>query len=132
MAKYAVIDIGTNSIKLCLAEKDGAGKWSVMVDCSEISRLGEGMHATGEIAPAAMDRTRRAIAKMMNVIRQQGTEQVVAVGTMCLRMAKNAQDFIARVQQDCGITIEIIPGEEEARLAYLAVKSGSLWKKGEC
>ena len=124
MAKYAVIDIGTNSIKLCLAEKDVNGNWSVVFDGAEISRLGEGLHATGELTPAAMDRTRRALAQMLNVIRQQGAEQVVAVGTMCLRMAKNARDFIARVHQDCGVTIEIISGAEEARLAYLAVKSG--------
>lgn len=131
MAKCAVIDVGTNSIKLFIAEKNVKAKWSAVLDVAEISRLGEGLQATGELNPKAIERSIKTIAEMMNITREQGIEQVVAVGTMCLRTAKNAQDFVRRVKRECGITIEIIPGEEEARFAYLAVQSGLGLKKGK-
>ena len=124
MAKYAAIDVGTNSIKLFIAEKNVRAKWSAVLDVTEISRLGEGLQATGELTPKAIERRIKAIAEMMDITREHGVGQVVAVGTMCLRTAKNAQDFVRRVKQECGIMIEIIPGEEEARLAYLAIQSG--------
>jgi exopolyphosphatase/guanosine-5'-triphosphate,3'-diphosphate pyrophosphatase len=131
MAKYAVIEVGTNSIKFHIAEKDAEGRWSVVLDTSEISRLGSGMQATGDISLAAMARNVNVIAEMIKVTREQGIDQVVAVGTMCLRTAKNAQEFVQRVKQKCSVTIEVISGEEEARLAYLAVKSGIGLKRGK-
>lgn len=124
MAKYAVIDVGTNSIKFHLAEKDAEGKWSVVLDEANISRLGEGLQATGNISPEAMQRNVEAVSEMAQTAREQGVNDIVAVGTMCLRTAQNAQEFVTRVKDACDLTVEIIPGEEEARLAYLAVKSG--------
>ena len=124
MAKYAVIDVGTNSIKFHIAEKSAEGQWSVVHDSVDITRLGEGMQATGKLSDEAIERNVDAISAMKKMGREQGVEKLVAVGTMCLRTATNASEFVRRVQQECGITVEIIPGEEEARLAYIAVKSG--------
>jgi exopolyphosphatase/guanosine-5'-triphosphate,3'-diphosphate pyrophosphatase len=131
MAKYAVIDVGTNSIKFHIAEKDAEGKWSVVLDEDNISRLGEGLQATGNINPEAMERNVKAISEMTEKAREQGVDDLVAVGTMCLRTAKNAQEFVNRVKDACDVMVEIIPGEEEARLAYLAVKSGVGLKEGQ-
>ncbi|OQX89021.1 phosphatase [candidate division KSB1 bacterium 4484_87] len=124
MAKYAVIDIGTNSIKFHVAEKDDQGNWSVVTDRAEIARLGEGLQQTGEISQEAMKRNAQAIKKMVEEAKQMGVETIAAVGTMALRSAKNAAAFVEKVNQECGIAIEILPGEEEARLSYIAVKSG--------
>ncbi len=124
MAKYAVIDVGTNSTKFHVAEKDTEGKWSVVSDEVNISRLGEGLQATGNISPEAMERNVTAVSEMAEKARELGVSDIVAVGTMCLRTAKNAQEFVTRVKDACNVTVEVIPGEEEARLAYLAVKSG--------
>ena len=131
MAKYAVIDIGTNSIKFHIAEKDAKGKWSVVLDESNISRLGEGLQATGRISPEAMERNVNVVTEMAQSAREQEVSDLVAVGTMCLRTAQNAQEFVKRVNDACDATVEIIPGEEEARLAYLAVKSGIGLQKGK-
>ena len=131
MAKYAVIDIGTNSIKFHVAEKDANGQWSVALDEANISRLGEGLQATGKISPEAMDRNVRAVVDMVRRAREHKVSEIAAVGTMCLRTAQNAQEFVARVKDACDVTVEIIPGEEEARLAYLAVKSGIGLEKGK-
>ncbi|PIE35585.1 phosphatase [candidate division KSB3 bacterium] len=130
MAKYAVIDVGTNSIKFHIAEKNAAKAWSVVADSVDITRLGEGMQSTGKISDEAMTRNVKAISDMVHVFWEQDVQDIVAVGTMCLRTATNASEFVQRVQQECGITIEVIPGEEEARLAYIAVKSGIGLERG--
>jgi len=124
MAKYAVIDIGTNSIKFHVAEKNDHGKWSVVVDRAEIVRLGEGLQKTGEISSEAMTRNVQAIEDMVKEAKKMGVESIAAVGTMALRTARNADKFVEKVRQQSGVIIEILPGDEEARLSYQAVKSG--------
>jgi exopolyphosphatase / guanosine-5'-triphosphate,3'-diphosphate pyrophosphatase len=124
MARFAVIDIGTNSIKFHIGEKHPDGSWSVIVDRAELTRLGEGLQNTGEISAEAMERNAIAIADMVAEAARDEVSAVAAVGTMGLRTARNSKQFIERVRERCGLTIEVIPGEEESRLSYLAVKSG--------
>ncbi|MBD3305934.1 Ppx/GppA family phosphatase [candidate division KSB3 bacterium] len=123
MPKYAVLDIGTHSIKLHIAEQQENGDWRVVLDSAEISRLGEGFQATGDLQPEAMARNVQVLQTMLARLRQYDVQQVVAVGTMGLRTANNAQAFVHRVQQECGLAIEILSGDEEARLISLAVAS---------
>jgi len=124
MPRYAVIDVGTNSVKFNISERLDDGTWRTLVDRAEITRLGEGLEQTGEISSQAMGRTVTAIATMAAEAKEKQVTAIAAVGTMGLRTARNSQQFIDAVEQRCGIRIEIIPGEEEGRLAYLAVKSG--------
>src|SRR5262249_26777938 len=77
-----------------------------------------------------MERTTTAIAGMAEEAKQDGVEAIAAVGTAGLRLAKNSADFVAAVQQRCGFEIEVISGEEEARLAYLAATSGLALERG--
>jgi exopolyphosphatase/guanosine-5'-triphosphate,3'-diphosphate pyrophosphatase len=120
--RFAVIDLGTNSVKLHVAERDSTGVWSPVLDRSEVTRLGEGLADTGRIAPEAQVRTLAAVQGMVEEARGLGAERVVAVGTMGMRSAANSDEFVAQVQAQCGVAIEVISGEEEARLAYLAVR----------
>jgi exopolyphosphatase/guanosine-5'-triphosphate,3'-diphosphate pyrophosphatase len=122
--RYAVIDVGTNSIKFHVGERDAGGAWRPVVDRAELTRLGEGLEATGEIAPEALDRTAAAIAGMADEARALGALAIAAVGTAGLRIARNADAVVAAIAARTGITVEVIPGEEESRLAYLAVKAG--------
>jgi exopolyphosphatase/guanosine-5'-triphosphate,3'-diphosphate pyrophosphatase len=124
MPRYAVIDVGTNSVKFNISERRPDGTWQTLVDRAEITRLGENLEKTGEISDDAMARTVSAIAAMVAEAQAAGVAAIAAVGTMGMRMARNSQQFIDSVEQRCGVRIEIIPGEEEGRLAYLAVKSG--------
>ena len=124
MARYAVIDVGTNSVKFNVSERREDGTWRTVVDRAEITRLGEGLQETGEINSDAMERTVSAIGAMAAEAQDNEVTAIVAVGTMGLRTAGNSNQFIDAVQQRCGVRIEVIPGEEEGRLAYLAVKSG--------
>jgi exopolyphosphatase/guanosine-5'-triphosphate,3'-diphosphate pyrophosphatase len=125
MARYAVIDVGTNSVKFHIGEKQADGTWTTVVDRADVTRLGEGLDASGgAFAPDAMERTVAAIAAMAAEAQREGAAAVAAVGTMGVRTARNSGELIASVAQRCGIRIEVIPGAEEARLAYLAVKAG--------
>lgn len=124
MPLYAVIDVGTNSVKFNISERRDDGSWRTVVDRAEITRLGEGLDKTGEISPDAMERTVSAIAAMAAEAKEKNVAALAAVGTMGMRTARNSQQFIDAVEKRCGVKIEVIPGEEEGRLAYIAVKSG--------
>lgn len=124
MPRYAVIDIGTNSVKFNISERADDGTWRTIVDRAEITRLGEGLEKTGEISSDAMERTVAAICAMGEEARKNDVAAMAAVGTMGMRTARNSQQFIDAVVQRCGVKIEVISGDEEGRLAYIAVKSG--------
>ncbi|MGN6430283.1 MAG: Ppx/GppA phosphatase family protein [Gaiellaceae bacterium] len=122
--RYAVIDVGTNSVKFHVGERRADGSWSTVGDRAEVTRLGEGLDESGSLQPESMERTITAIADMAEEAKRDGVEAIAAVGTAGLRIAKNSDEFVAAVQERCGVEIEVISGEEEARLAYLAATSG--------
>jgi exopolyphosphatase/guanosine-5'-triphosphate,3'-diphosphate pyrophosphatase len=123
--RYATIDIGTNSIKFHIGERLNDGTWRKIIDRAEVVRLGEGLRETGVFSDQAMARAATAIATMADEAQRNGVVALAAVATMGMRNARNAGQFIAAVEARCvGVAIEVISGEEEARLAYLAVQAG--------
>jgi exopolyphosphatase/guanosine-5'-triphosphate,3'-diphosphate pyrophosphatase len=122
--RYAVIDVGTNSVKFHIAERDTGGSMRKVVDRAEMTRLGEGLGERGEIGPEAIERTASAIADMLGEAKQKGVRAIAVVGTAGLRMARNSASVIATIRARTGVSIEVISGEEEGRLAYLAAKGG--------
>jgi exopolyphosphatase/guanosine-5'-triphosphate,3'-diphosphate pyrophosphatase len=121
---FAVIDMGTNSVKFHVGERRPDGSWRTVVDRSEMTRLGESLHETGEISDTAIARTADAIAGMADEARRLGVRAIAAVGTAGMRIARNRDDVIRTIHERTGITIEVISGDEEGRLAYLAVQTG--------
>ena len=79
----------------------------------------------------ALERNAQSVAAFAAEAGEQGVEEIVCVGTMALRSASNSGDFAARVRELCGVKVQIIPGEEEARLSYLAILSGMPVPEGE-
>ena len=123
--KKAVIDIGTNSIKFCLAESGkNDGTFSVLKDANDIAKLGEGLRETGLIGAEPLERNAQAVAGFAKEAKEAGADEVAVVGTMALRTAKNTAAFAARVKELCGLDVRVVPGEEEAQLSYIAVMSG--------
>jgi exopolyphosphatase/guanosine-5'-triphosphate,3'-diphosphate pyrophosphatase len=121
--RYAVIDVGTNSVKFHIGERSSDGKWRAVVDRAEVTRLGEGLDQTGELGETPMQRTIDAIADMTEEATQNEVAGIAAVGTAGLRAAHNSAALVAAVLERCGVEIEIISADEEARLAYLAATS---------
>jgi exopolyphosphatase/guanosine-5'-triphosphate,3'-diphosphate pyrophosphatase len=120
--RYAAIDVGTNSVKFHIGERRADGGWRAVVDRADITRLGEGLAETGVLNPGPMERTIDAIAGMVDEAGREGVDEIVAVGTAGLRIARSAE-FVAAVRDRCGRNLEVISGEEEARLSYLAATS---------
>jgi len=122
-ARFAVIDVGTNSVKFHIGERDAGGRWRTVVDRAEMTRLGEDLEVNNAIAAEPLERTVVAIAGMVDEARGCGVRATAAVGTAGLRFAGNRDDVVAAIRARTGVTVEVIPGEEEGRLAYLAVQA---------
>ncbi len=116
--RVAAIDCGTNSIRLLIADVDGAHFREIARDM-EIVRLGQGVDKTGQFDPTAIERTLAATAKFADVIRQKGVEKIRFCATSATRDAKNRALFIDGVRNILGIEPEVIPGTEEAALSFM-------------
>ena len=122
--RYAVVDVGTNSVKFHIAERSADGAWTTVADRAEVTRLGEGLDEAGELQDQPMARTVEAIVGMAGEAKRDGVEAIAAVGTAGLRIAPNSVALVEAVRERTGVEIEVISGEEESRLAYLAVQAG--------
>jgi exopolyphosphatase/guanosine-5'-triphosphate,3'-diphosphate pyrophosphatase len=121
--RFAVIDVGTNSVKFVIGERGKDGDWKTVVDRAEVTRLGEGLDRTGDLNDEPIARTVDAIADMAEEAAREVVVATAAVGTAGLRMAGNSEAFVEAVRERAGIEVKIISGDEEARLAYVAVTS---------
>jgi len=124
MSPKAIIDVGSNSIKFLLCDLAPDGTVKAILEDSDIARLGEGLRETGLINTQAMKRNSEAIARFAQKAKAGRANEILCVGTMALRNAKNAEEFVNLVKETSGVQLSIISGEEEARLSYLAVLSG--------
>ncbi|HEU4356658.1 MAG TPA: Ppx/GppA family phosphatase, partial [Actinomycetota bacterium] len=122
--RYAVIDVGTNSVKFHVGERDAGGAWRALIDRAELTRLGEDLQETGVISHEPLERTVVAIDGMVKEAKRHGVTAIAAVGTAGLRAARNRDEVLEAIRARAGATVDVIPGEEEGRLAYLAVRAG--------
>jgi exopolyphosphatase / guanosine-5'-triphosphate,3'-diphosphate pyrophosphatase len=118
----AVIDIGTNTTRLLVAEVED-GKVVELERRTTITSLGQGVDATGRLAQEAMDRVAEAIAAYREVIDRLGAERVVALATSAMRDSENGPEFRDFLKQRFGIDARTISGDEEARLTFLGATS---------
>ena len=118
----SVIDIGSNSIKLRIA-RCLAGRIEVLLDTTEVVRLGR-RTADGRLREEAIRNGARVVVEMVRRSREMGAEPCL-VGTMALRVAGNAQDFLREILGRTGLEVRILSGEEEARLAWRGALDGS-------
>jgi exopolyphosphatase/guanosine-5'-triphosphate,3'-diphosphate pyrophosphatase len=117
--RVAAIDCGTNSLRLLIADIDPArNELSDIARRMEIVRLGQGVDATGRLAPEALERTFRVLADYAAEIREQGAAAVRMVATSATRDASNADEFARGVRDILGVPAEVISGGEEARLSF--------------
>jgi exopolyphosphatase / guanosine-5'-triphosphate,3'-diphosphate pyrophosphatase len=121
--RFAVLDVGTNSVKFYVADREDDGSWTAVVERSEVTRLGEKLDQTGRLGRAPIERTVDAVAAMVEEAKRLGADDIAAAGTAGLRVAPNRDAFLDAVHERTGLRIEVVPGEEEARLAYVATKA---------
>jgi exopolyphosphatase/guanosine-5'-triphosphate,3'-diphosphate pyrophosphatase len=121
----AVVDIGTNSTRLLIADVDrDSGALRELVRRSEVTRLGEGVDASGSLADAAIDRVRKVLCEYHDEIDAHDCEANLAVLTSAVRDADNGEQFAARLREDYSLDARVLSGEEEAQLTFLGAMSG--------
>ncbi|MBA2339759.1 MAG: Ppx/GppA family phosphatase [Pyrinomonadaceae bacterium] len=122
--KLAAIDIGSNSIKLIVAEKSKDNSFAVLERVKEVVRLGHDTLRDGHLAPAAIERAINTINRMRLAAETHGVEHVFAIATASVREADNAAEFVEAVKAQTGVQLEVLSGIEEARLIGLAAAHG--------
>jgi exopolyphosphatase/guanosine-5'-triphosphate,3'-diphosphate pyrophosphatase len=121
---FAVVDIGTNSVRLGVVQPEPEHAYAILAQHKEVVRLGEGEFASNELTEDAIDRALLVLRKFVEVARGFGAEEITVLGTAALREAENQGDFIERAREEFGVDVHVISGAEEARLIYLGVLSG--------
>ncbi|HVV30994.1 MAG TPA: Ppx/GppA phosphatase family protein [Mycobacteriales bacterium] len=115
----AAVDCGTNSVRLLVTEHGHD-----LVRTMRIVRLGQGVDRTGRLDPAAIERTRVALAEYAGTLRDLGVTAARMVATSATRDAANRDDFVAMVRATLDIEPEVVTGDEEARLSYAGATAG--------
>jgi len=119
MTRVAAIDCGTNSIRLLVADVPAEGAHTDLLRRMEVVRLGQGVDATGRLAPEAIERTRVVLAQYAAQAQELGAERVRMVATSATRDAANRSDFEEMVVATLGRLPDVATGVEEAGLSYL-------------
>ena len=126
LALWAVMDIGTNSSRLLLAEYNRkSGKLQTVRRELRTTRIGFGMkNGNSYLSPEAINRTLQALADFSAVLKNYPVEKVVLLATQAVRGARNQGEFVEKIKVRLGWDLQIISGEEEARLSYLGAMQG--------
>jgi exopolyphosphatase/guanosine-5'-triphosphate,3'-diphosphate pyrophosphatase len=120
--RRAVIDVGTNSVKLLVAEVAGHDVQPVL-EQSRQTRLGKGFYESHRLQPEAVAQTARAVATFAHTARQAGATSVRIIATSAARDAKNPGDLSAEIAEATNLRLEIISGEQEAEWAFRGATS---------
>ncbi|WP_415856024.1 exopolyphosphatase [Sinomonas sp. G460-2] len=127
--RVAGIDCGTNSIRLLVADTQGEAGDGGPVSLADVHRemrivrLGQGVDATGVLAPEALERTFAAVGDYAEIIRSLGAERVRFVATSATRDARNRDEFAEGIRSRLGVDPEVVPGLEEAALSFSGAAS---------
>lgn len=123
MARYAAIDIGSNSVRMLVSEVLPGAAPKTLASEREVTRLGESVFSSGVISREASERVCGVLERMARAWRQFDLAGVRAVATAAVRDASNQAEFVERASAALGVPVEVISGQEEARLVHLGVQS---------
>src|SRR5918992_5384266 len=116
--RLAAIDVGTNTIRLTVAEVQDDDTYRILDEEREMVRLGENLDRTGRLSPAAIERALAAIGKMKAIADGFKISGIRAIATSAVREAANGRSFIREVSRQHKVRIDVISGDEEAQLAF--------------
>jgi len=114
--RVAVIDVGSNSTRLLVADVDGGV--AVVERQSRVTRLGRGVDLSGQLADEAIEAACAAIADYIEICRGTGVERTTAIATSAVRDASNGGAFVAELRERFALSARVLDGEEEARATY--------------
>ncbi len=114
--RVAVIDVGSNSTRLLIADVDG--DVSVIERQSRVTRLGRGVDLSRQLSDEAIEAACEAIADYVEICRESGAERIASIATSAVRDASNGEAFVAELRERFALSARVLDGEEEARLTY--------------
>jgi len=123
MPRYAAIDIGSNSIRMLAAEVEDGRPPRILAEDRQVTRLGEGVFRNGQISGESLDFLSTHLQRMVNAYRSHDVLAARIVATAAVRDAGNRDEFVETATAIAGQPVEIISGQEEARLIHLGVMS---------
>ena len=121
LPRLAAVDIGTNSIRLVVAEVQSDGSYRVLDQDREMTRLGRGLYDRGRIGDEPMEQSLQTLGRMKAIAEGFNARELRAIATSAVREAANGRDFVREAWRRCGVRVEVVPPEEEARLAFRSV-----------
>ena len=122
--RFAFIDIGTNTILCLIAELRDGGRFRVLDDLAEITRLGHGVDRTRLISHEGEQRSSAVLRRYLEACKTLGVGEVIAVGTSALRDARNSFEVRQRWQLELGLHVRVIGSDDEAAYSFLAAQRG--------
>lgn len=122
-SRIGVVDIGSNSIRLVIFDSLSRAP-SVVFNEKILARLGRGLALGGRLDPAGVEKALEALQRFSAIAKVLNVSRLIAVATAAVREAADGQDFVRKVEKLCGMKVDILKGEEEARLSALGVVSG--------
>ncbi|MBW4630935.1 MAG: Ppx/GppA family phosphatase [Iphinoe sp. HA4291-MV1] len=126
----AAIDLGTNSLHMVVVQIDPTlPSFSIIAREKETVRLGDCELDTGNLKPEVMKRAIATLGRFQEIAKTLNVETIIAVATSAVREAPNGKDFLQRVEDELGLSVDLISGQEEARRIYLGVLSGMEFNK---
>ena len=124
MLTLAGIDIGTNTLRLLIAEFTPDGSYRKIESNRQVTRLGEEISRTGRLTAGAMERTLAVLEEFSRTCSRYPAAGIYTAATSAVREASNGADFVRMVKERAGLDVQVISGDEEARLTMLGVSSG--------
>ena len=115
--RCACVDVGSNTTRLLVADSSG-GKIKKVRNERAFTLIGRSLGDSAQIPPEKIDETAAVVAEQVRLARELGTDRIRAVATAAVRQAANAHELVAAVEREAGIVLEVLEGEEEARLAF--------------
>ncbi len=122
--RYASIDIGTNTILMLIGEINGSELVAPIKDFYSVPRIGKSVSATRMLDGDSISRATKILREYRRIADEYGVDRIFASATSAVRDALNRDQFISATKDACGIDVEIIPGETEAKLGFLGAMSG--------
>ncbi len=128
--RKAAIDIGTNSVLLLVAEVVNDKLGPILCEDECITRLGRGLEKTGALQRAAVEETIVAVEQFVRRAKELGAERILLAATSAVRDAPNRHELIAELKSRTGLTVQVLSGEEEARITFVGVATNPAWGDG--
>jgi len=119
--RYASIDVGTNTVRLLVADAEEPASYRAVFQEQVITRLGERLQETGQLSLTPVERTLEVLQRFVQTAKDLGAKEIVAVATSAAREAKNRVEFLDRARRELGLEVQVISGEDEATLTAIGV-----------